>query len=1059
MSCCLQIRTKTFNAVSIKYIEADDYIYLDINQEDPRNLLNITRQLNELNDVNKINLDIYYTLELLKTEKNITVLENIYHPNTFNRATQPIDIEVLIENVVYTDVVLYIKDVKEFIQVDINFHYYHWANRFKQLKINEISIPDWSYTIQGVQTSAVEKWLDGTFGFVYPLIDYGRLISIYGAYGDGYLPTFYTPLQFYRPFVFITYILKQAFCDIGWFLQSPILFSNFGRKLIAYLIKQDYGIVESITDLDVNLTLNESFAMPIFNYPSGKRTFNSPFLFIGATGNLNYVKKVWNLNAYYEGVGVVDIEGEIRINAWKDGRTVYIALVREPKKYGTPYHYNNSQFPRYPKEFALVSEEFYIEKAHDAESYVSLSISLKNVTITDGEYLFVYVHSCAKGTASYGFCNESKEPGVDFFPGSFLNIKGVRKLPLQNEVVKWSDMASDDIVLNLLKGVIHQLNLKILTNRELKTVKLLQPYEINLFEEELEGFFTEEIEQLDFICDSEQVIVPAKDSKRYLNVSFKNSTDPYIEKLGLKTELFSYKDDLGSEYLDTDVEEYKNPFFEPTADNVKPREAENAINRQIRIPTIGENKITDKLNDLTWDIAPRILVWFGNVGQSLNSNPYKNPQVNYDILAQTSPLINFASQFAPIEITAHNSTDFGTVSKALYYNIFGLESTYNNNFENTNFLYKLLYRRFIHETKYNIEVNILRFFTIDEFDAITFRKKYLIYYKGEPVLTRLNKLVDFNSCYEIPISVELKAVNVEEGICEYADEVYEGTCNSRLRIEYTRDYDTNCYTFQVSGYADDVITDIEFYIQTNGVDWVLLTNETPVSVIVCDLSIPFSIKAAIDFLHCTDIELSPVYVDPCADENIHGDMGLMIEKFIVNDSICFKAFIIGNTSVSYVTLAFNYEVDGDAETGTPYVEGTLLCDYPEGSVIQFYALIQYYDCEPIELRDLLEISDDPQLVVKCDSIVNELDIIVNETTGCVTFNRVGLIPAGIPTKDIIMYQIYDININPIDGWGDWILWDGVPLCEVQNLRVQRFIEYCNDACPMSCSEIYYLIPE
>jgi hypothetical protein len=227
-------------------------------------------------------------------------------------------------------------------------------------------------------------------------------------------------------------------------------------------------------------------------------------------------------------------------------------------------------------------------------------------------------------------------------------------------------------------------------------------------------------EQIDLrdqqIADTEIVDYNADSIKRYQKFSYKDSTDEFIKE---RTVLVNYTFDLGSDYLLEETEESENPFFEPTMMN--------------------------NTNPLSLKRFPIAALWDNSEGKE-----------SYTIKPRRCIYENSVPFFEPITT---NFWAFDGVQQQGYFPVCFMEAEilYNAKVIKHTMSYKFWGKLFVEKILRQSGNGILdALFLLDyiDYDAIDFRKDYVVYECGNPVIRRLEEVKDFQ--HGVNIATPLK---------------------------------------------------------------------------------------------------------------------------------------------------------------------------------------------------------------------------------------------------------------------------------------------------------------
>lgn len=537
-------------------LKKDGKIFLDLS---PGFRLEESKNVSELTDIEEITDEAVLSFSIPYSPTNDILAERLVNPNLIGNKKTPYSILIQEdERVLNLNELEFISasDANKEYEVRIKRSTEHWLRKAAQTKLNEIDYGSFTLSTANITSNWANdfRYSDGDTGVYFPIVDYG-----------GWFNVTQIIVNDLRPWYHLTGILQKGFLHMGWNFSCPLLETNEGRQIIAYLSDDDFG--KSIDQAQNNTFLGVMDAATINaqpNYPSVTFGFNVELKDPGDNYN--------GVNFYAR--GVFDFYAEVDGSIDASGATVTLKI----------------------KVFSALGDR-EVAQTVDVEGDFSLRLELKGVLNTSVTQSFIVVEN---------------NGDVTIVRGSFYN-EPVRFLANKGDTISLSDYLSPNYTfLELFKGVLHLFNGKVVTDWLNRKVSVYTPYNAEFYGNSVDGFYTNEVDDLTdrIIDDSQEVALREVDIDRYQLLSFSDSTDKYIRTLNYPKDSppLSKTVDLGSEYSNT-TEKNDNPFFEPTLNRASTNVS--GLTFPIDVPALWDND-----NGLvSFDLGPRLCYTPGQVHQ------------------------------------------------------------------------------------------------------------------------------------------------------------------------------------------------------------------------------------------------------------------------------------------------------------------------------------------------------------------------------------------------------------------------------------------------------------
>lgn len=985
MSC---IRISTYaNYLPSKFTENGIFTF-DVNDDFD---IKISRFLEQLTDINKIKVDGILGFDL-PGGRNDILLKKYVDPHGTAKGFIDVRISASDSNELYfyeLYVVDYIKLTDQY-SCELRAGYEHWIKSAKELKLNQINFTDdekVTYSIDSVkEQNLLGKYDNGTLGVRYPLANYGKFTNI-----DKGLQ-----LQDYRPYLSYLWVLQKGFCKLGWKFRSPIFESEFGRRLITYILDKNFGVDDKRIDSFKVLATADNF---------GAVTDFQP-------------KKIWfynvkqNGNGFFNGVaynaaGIVDVYASINYRFRKETITL-----------------------RSKNAVLTVSLIYEIEDLKLTIDSQTIDQDFGNFANTDKYYLFKFeVTDVQIDIGSRIYFELSWSTNIDNYTifydnfdlpnGKFINQISItpKKVFIQeNDEIFIQDLLRPDSFLDFVKGGVHLVCGKIYTDFINREVWIYPTYNTKIALENIQGYFKDDI-NLDITNklqeDSEKISNLYSNSKRYERFKYKGSGDAAIKYFTKDkgADYQSYTVDYGPEF-DSETIQNENPYFEATYYGTLPG-IDRDTGMEISMPFLC-SEYTGKQEKATYEIEPRILYWAGNL---LQRKPTLDPSWpdghSWPVLINLGESVNLL----PTAWSDAGENKFNS-PPALVQN----SLAYGERLDKLD-LFSLFWRRWLNESHTSKSFDVLLFFSKSDVLRMDFRNTVTFNILGRTSIGRLISINDFSLCESTSTPVKLIPVNTANNSCITIPDSGNGgelLCNGNApELEINKVGD--CYNFGLGGSTNSAITTVVYqYKYIGDATWTTASS-------LCDPEKSFDVRMIVSFEdNCPDIARFR-FVDACGNSPI-------ITGTFNYTSFCFTAEIEGiiNSEIDEIGIEFSTD---DGETFSSYNGPCQVV--PNGTEkIIIRAVVSYVDsCEPTELEIEILV---PETETDCNNITANVECDIDGN-----ILRTGN-ALGIEALDLIQYKFNDDDL--------WITWDEVTPIRPCPFIYRRVIIYCDGECPIYCSE-------
>jgi hypothetical protein len=867
----------------------------------------------------------------------------------------------------------------------------HWIVGAKNLMFEDINLGGLFTFEEATVTAqnALGQYIDGDIGIRFPLVYFGAWSSKNGI-----------QLIDFRPQYSLLWLLQQGFCALGWSFRSNAFESEYGRRLITYMLDKNYG---QDPNLIASRAFNVALTTDIDMFPPENNAIIIIFDNVLSNPGGNYDETTGK----YGGACVADFYVKIPYK-FKGSSSSILNHNIVPIDVTTKLYYAHPVFGTVVIE-SQVTNFTKTEYQDDQFYYVTHEFVARNVQVDPGSQIFVLARYdddfANNGTGSLQilegaqFWNDPKQiflqDGDTFYPSSLLD-KSVK-------------------FLDFVKGCAHLISGKFATDFNNKVVWLDCPYQtINSLDEVVAGFFeeTSDGENLNEIKveGSEKSKTPNNNFKRYFQLKFKGDGDAAVKSLNLpdKQPLYSHTIDYGAAYPE-EYEESPNPFFEPTL-NKKITGITTSL-EPIDMPWMVES--IDDTPKLSYNLGPRVLYWNG-VNELWNQYPPGSPNTLGQVAIK---IFNIDTDQIPYAFQLANSQTQGIIDPP------ALPSLIYGDDINLKDLFNQYWKTWLFQTTQNLQINLLLLIEKVDYFKYDFKKKYVFDYLGRATVARMIEVNDFQMCDNSSTPVVFLPEKRTADACLNPVIPNANLCNFNAP-QLIITLDDGCYTFSLGGVNVSPVAFVVF-------EWHYIGDPTWTTAgVLCDPEGAFEVRMTVNYADDCPIIYRRRTIDICGNSP-----EISFDYDYENNCVEVLAGGVNQSVVQYVVIIYSYD-GGVTWQPSPY---TLYSCLPVGehTDILFQATFYYSDgCPPIEITQNFSIPVVPP--------------ICNGTTADATCDTLGNITlTGVVVGEVAM----DLLVYRLPGATIWQLWDGVSVINPCPFEYRRLIFFCDD-CPTYCGDIH-----
>lgn len=587
-------------------------------------------------------------------------------------------------------------------------------------------------------------------------------------------------LEDLRPWLSLPEVLRICFCEIGWELKGQVFSTAWARSIFCYLLSREYylqskggdhKIIASghLADLLPTSPVGSPIPVTQIEYDPGANAVPWAGAWFGGTTN----------NLPFKSRYVFCFQGMLE-NTAGTAKTIGFAV------------YEIDPVTALPTGQVLVDEPEAFTVQGGAELYANFC---KEVILESGQTASMYV----------GFA-----PDFKLKKGYKVTVEPSNKSLVRGDVVELARLVHPDyLLLDLFKGFVHLVGGRIETDFENKTVEVFPYKYTDVYGEGVEGFVQEDEPPIMLegrvVCDSEQLGRVRSNLTRYTRLSFADSSDPYISDFLKPDEPLHSRKAINGADLPDSVTEYKNPFFEPTA-QWQPTVLRQGKNIAKKLhPTPYMPLITDNSEGVrSFAIGPRVLMFYGN-----------KPQKDEATGLETRLFLESDLPTGQVGYAAHLPAlpffdgDEPLITAPLVYG------------SRPDDLYVKFYLGTLAMLKSGFNLNMLVMMSGADYSAWNFRRTFMHRFEGRPLTLIAQRITDFAPALDIATPMDFWLEQPSTECCDLP-------CSCRF---------TECDFYQ----------DLGQYITQDGIDGLAVTSFSVNGIEQLDAPIPLGILRIVEF--------------------------------------------------------------------------------------------------------------------------------------------------------------------------------------------------------------------
>jgi len=687
-----------------------------------------------LNDVNKFSTESVLPFEVPQSTTNDAALLPFNSPLTLDNKNTGIECRVIVDGFELDfDYIYFVERVQESNNWSLEFRrsVKNWAELASEKKLNTINLGTTELYLGTVEYGfETPGYVDGESVVRWLPVDYGNWVDLTEPIQFTDPPEKGVYLEDLRPFISPLALMRQGFCEIGITLEGLIFETAYFRQQWAYILKRNYYSESRSGTYKVILKkgATDDFTLGGSNYFAILET--------SVEYDPGSIARHWEPSDPEYGAGLENpFDYKARFKFCFSGTFV------APNNGPTTIKFQVEEFTTVQTFNVLVENAFEFSMITDEVRSVSFCV---DVDLEVGQKAFITMsewrteptgNSVLKG--GHTFIGEPNMKSL--VRGDIFEIKNV--------------IHPDYTLLDFFKGIVHELNGYVNFDK-IQSVLTVYPFKRSVvYSEVVPGFITDgeivDVSEIQ-VCESEKLTPIKPTLKRFTRFQFADSTDNYIDSLDLLEPPFSRKLINGID-LPNEVQELKNPFFQPTMERQS-----ILIKKQFSTP-LGKFSptpflpvMTDNEGERSFVIGPRLLFFAGLMGQIV-SEAEGDRQVSFYFEGTPTTLIPWAGHkqtFKP------DPTQLPALDATLVY---GNEPSD---------LFVTFYLGSAVSQKRGMFLDILLYMSSKEYAGWDFRKLFYLTYLGRPVVARLQSISDFKTGEDIPTPVKFFIEPMDTECCD-----------------------------------------------------------------------------------------------------------------------------------------------------------------------------------------------------------------------------------------------------------------------------------------------------
>lgn len=494
--------------------------------------------------------EIVYDLSFPLTDKNYRLLNPMLSGGSFDLKPKELDItmvyntNIMSQDKMRASVNGFHKDGRFYVTV---YNSQSFARKSKELLLKDIDLDQDIFHNDNTNNFANvgKSYVDGGLMYRYPL---ETMFST--------LPKdWYIDADHQRPWIYLLPLLRKGFLQLGYSFKSPFLESPLGRRVMCYLLADNYNEYFPKVIIDqkpLGITSESTVLVPISaGFPYGK-------------GSNQIIQPITSSLTYFKGFSILKINGKdnYQNNSYNEVNII-IEFYQKPKPSETAQVVLLARIKSVVLEIALFEgneiidiQEFNYDWKVDeffTYSYFGNLNTNRQRNLKIGYRFTQYGKPMlVNSTYLYLFGSIKISPIKQFIPN-------LAQYPLGKILNKTS-------LFELLRGGSQLFSGYLDIDVTGRVLTLFTPYDTKLYEYDLEGYFKFENKTLSNLArNGSEIIQPTEESFKYVELGFK----PLVEEEEVKVEgkkkasLYGTYLDMGNDLSPNNLN-LLNTYFEPT---------------------------------------------------------------------------------------------------------------------------------------------------------------------------------------------------------------------------------------------------------------------------------------------------------------------------------------------------------------------------------------------------------------------------------------------------------------------------------------------------------------
>lgn len=477
--------------------------------------------------------EIVYDLSFPLTDKNYRVLNSLASGGAFDLKPKELDVTMIYNtNVMSQDKMKasvngFHKDGRFYVVV---YNSQSFARKSKELLLKDIELNQDVFH-NDITNNAINTWgkayIDGSFMYRYPLESMYKTLP-----NDWYLDCDYQ-----RPWIYLLPLLRKGFLQLGYSFKSPFLESPLGRRILCYLLADDYN--------EYFGKKNESYNPYSFLFTAG--LFPVPYISNEPTKEDPSIKV--DKNGFY----YLWFDQVKKINTYSNNARVNLSFNIE--------FLGTIDNPIFATSDVEITIKIFLGEKEVESSVVTMKDRLVDL---ESEYSYFGTFNTNRQNPLSIRYKVNKKRRIQI--RSDLKIEVVKQMIPNLSQYPLNKILNKTTVFDLLRGTAQLFSGYLDVDATGRVLTLYTPYDTKVYDYDFEGYFKYENRILDKLARTgSEISIPNEEAFKYVELGFKPLVEEEEQRVEGKKKASIYGTflDMGND-LSPNTLNLVNTYFEPT---------------------------------------------------------------------------------------------------------------------------------------------------------------------------------------------------------------------------------------------------------------------------------------------------------------------------------------------------------------------------------------------------------------------------------------------------------------------------------------------------------------